>query len=84
MGTMEAYIRAMQKNLKDRLEEHKHDIKLGNLITALAKRAYKNDVTINWNEAKIICNVTDPIKVSTAEKLNMNIYIYIYEASTKK
>lgn len=49
-----AYLGATQRNLKDKVEEHKCDIKFGNLTTALVKRAYENDVRINWNEARII------------------------------
>lgn len=70
-GTDKAYIGATQRNLHDRLEEHKRDVRQGNLTTALARRAYENKVKINWNDARIIRNISDLVEVSTVEKLSI-------------
>lgn len=64
----EVYIGATSRNLKDRLKEH---LRKGNLNTALAQRAIEKDVTICWEEARIINKVQDHKDLFTAEKIEM-------------
>lgn len=42
----EVYIRVIARNLRERLKEHKADIRKGVLMTALARRAYKFDIKV--------------------------------------
>lgn len=70
-GTNEVYIGTMRRNLNDRIEEHKRDIKQGKLTTALARRAYESDVNINWMEAKVIQRVDNWVELRVAEKVSI-------------
>lgn len=67
----EAYIGATTRNLKNRLNEHKRDIRNGALTTALAKRAYEHDVKINWEEAKIIKEIHNMNELKVAEEVQI-------------
>lgn len=67
----EVYIGATSRNLKDRLQEHESDIKKGLLSTALARRAYEQNIRIKWDESKIIQRVNDIRELHTAEEINI-------------
>lgn len=52
-GQRENYIGATARNLKDRIDEHKRDIRKGILTTALVKRAYVCNVKVDWEDTKV-------------------------------
>lgn len=69
----EVYIGATSRNLKDRLLEHKSDIKKGNLNTALARRAYEQNIEVKWNEAKVIQRVNNIKELHTTEVFSVDL-----------
>lgn len=70
----EVYIGATAGNLKDRISEHKNNVRKGELCTALALRAYEKSVDIFWKDAKIIKNILDPKDLPISEKLHILKY----------
>lgn len=70
-GTEELYIGATCKNLKERLAEHKRDIKNANLMTALVKSAYESNVSIRWEESKVTKQIINIDELFTAESIQI-------------
>lgn len=48
------YIGVTSRTLEQRLDEHKRDIRNGDLNTVLAIEAYGDDVRIRWDKARVI------------------------------
>lgn len=67
----EIYIGATSRNLKDRLNEHRADIKKGLQSTALARRAYEHHIKIEWERSKIVQKVRDIRELQTAEEIRI-------------
>lgn len=69
--TKEVYVGATSRNLKDRLKEHEMDIMRGLQTTALARRAYKYDIKVEWGNAKLVRRVEDLKELSVAEGMKI-------------
>lgn len=66
-----AYIWVTNRNLSKKLAEHKRDIKHANLTTSLALEAYDKDLSIYWDDAKIIKKVNPGTKPIITESLEI-------------
>lgn len=54
-----------------RLKEHKADILAGRMSTALAIKAYVEDIIIDWGKANIIKHVCDGRGLTTLEAIQL-------------
>lgn len=72
----EVYIGATSRNLKDRLQEHESDIKKGLLSTALARRAYEQNIRIKWDESKIITKNCVRLNNISCDTLDTDFILY--------
>lgn len=67
----EIYVGATARNFKDRLNKHRDNIIKGNLVIALAQRAFEKDININWQNAKIVKNIDNCKELLLREKLEI-------------
>lgn len=70
MGQEAAYVGVTTRMVNKRLEEHKNDIAKGKLTTSLAMEAYSKDLSINWDQTKVIKQIlpqTQPIIAESIE-----------------
>lgn len=69
-GKESAYVGVTTRSEAKRVEEHKNDIAKGKLTTSLAIEAYDKDLSINWEQTKVIRQIiprTQPIIAESIE-----------------
>lgn len=68
---LEVYVEATARNFKNRLAEHKDNLCKGNLVAALAQRAYEKDVNVLWQNVKVIKNICNRRDLPIKEKIEI-------------
>lgn len=67
-----AYVGVTSRTLATRIDEHRRDVRKGNINTALAMEAYARDLDIKWQQAEVIRTIapgTQPVVAETIEIL---------------
>lgn len=87
LNKQEEYIGLTTRNLSDRIQKHKADIKNGNLRRALAERSYEHNIQIKWEDAKVLksCNnLKEGLVLESLEIIQRGQYKNVINGKTSK